>query len=557
LKFLLFIFLLVCLTVTASAVDIPAGYVSGYSLNSAGTTYVLTENVLANTTAFSVAANDIVFDGNGHTIDCGLTGAGVGITSNAHSNITIKNVSVIQHNSSTSSHGILTLNTANTLISNCSASSIAGCGIYVTGSTATVDRCNTSSVRGKSLYISANNSRVTNCSALSNSHYAICLINANNNTVSNCTGRTNTSHGLSFTTSNNNNVSSCAGYSNTSHGLSFTTSNNNTVRASIGYTNSSTGGNGIWLTDSSNNTFVDSTGLSYLKYGINLTGNTTYNTFVNCVGESFGSNSLRHGIWFSFSSAACSATNTFTNFTTRSALAATSTDLAAETYLNVGDSITAGGAAGLPYGAYIHYTNITLGNGYVFYNRGLGGETSASGRIRFLDEMAVFNPKYVTIMYGANDLTAKRPQQSIIDDILWMASQAKAQGATPIILLTPARKGFVMNTTYLDQNLSTQALAAGYNVFNVYDIIDTVPNNSQYDEYDVTNYLDSVHPTQAANKLIGDAFANYITALSSQGHVQPSVNVSSNVSSGNVLLRAIHRLIGKYSREILELWSRD
>jgi hypothetical protein len=109
--------------------------------------------------------------------------------------------------------------------------------------------------------------------------------------------------------------------------------------------------------------------LSYLKYGINLTGNTKYNTFVNCVGESFGSNSLRHGIWFSFSSAACSATNTFTNFTTRSALAATSTDLAAETYLNVGDSITAGGAAGLPYGAYIHYTNITLGNGYVFYNK--------------------------------------------------------------------------------------------------------------------------------------------------------------------------------------------
>ena len=536
-----------CLTGTASAVDIPAGYVSGYSLNSAGTTYVLTENVLANTTAFSVAANDIVFDGNGHTIDCGLTGAGVGITSNAHSNITIKNVSIIQHNSSTSSHGILIQNTANTLISNCSASSIAGYGIYITGSTATVDRCNTSSVRGKSLYISANNSRVTNCSAISNSHYAICLVNANNNTVSNCTGRTNTSHGLSFTTSNNNNVSNCAGYSNTSHGLSFTACTNNTVRASIGYTNSSTGGNGIWLTDSSNNTFVDSTGLSYLKYGINLTGNTTYNTFVNCVGESFGSNSLRHGIWFSFSSAACSATNTFTNFTTRSALAATSTDLAAETYLNVGDSITAGGAAGLPYGAYIHYTNITLGNGYVFYNRGLGGETSASGRIRFLDEMAVFNPKYVTIMYGANDLTAKRPQQSIIDDILWMASQAKAQGATPIILLTPARKGFVMNTTYLDQNLSTQALTAGYNVFNVYDIIDTVPNNSQYDEYDATNYLDSVHPTQAANKLIGDAFANYITALSSQGHVQPSVNVSSNVSSGNVLLRAIHRFIEKFN----------
>ena len=87
-KFILFVFLLVCLTGSASAVDIPAGYVSGYSLNSAGTTYVLTGNILANTAGFSVAANDIVFDGNGHKIDCGITGAGVGINNNGKNNIT-------------------------------------------------------------------------------------------------------------------------------------------------------------------------------------------------------------------------------------------------------------------------------------------------------------------------------------------------------------------------------------------------------------------------------------------------------------------------------------
>ena len=69
----------------------------------------------------------------------------------------------------------------------------------------------------------------------------------------------------------------------------------------------------------------------------------------------------------------------------------------------------------------------------------------------------------------------------------------------------------------LDQNLSSQAIAAGYHVFNVYDIIDTVPNNGQYDAYNSMNYVDSVHPTQAANKLIGDAFAKYIAALNSKG----------------------------------------
>lgn len=195
----------------------------------------------------------------------------------------------------------------------------------------------------------------------------------------------------------------------------------------------------------------------------------------------------------------------------------TCTDPHVVKFLVIGDSITARGAAGLPYGAYAHYANISLGSSYAFYNVGLAWETAAKGRLRFIDEMAAYKPEYVSIMYGANDMTAKRPQQSIIDDILWMAAQAKVAGATPIILLTPTRRGFDATATALDHNLSSQAIAAGYHVFNVYDIIDTVPNNGQYDAYNSMNYVDSVHPTQAANKLIGDAFAKYIAVLNSKG----------------------------------------
>lgn len=297
--------------------------------------------------------------------------------------------------------------------------------------------------------------------------------------------------------------------------------------------------------DSSNNTFINSIGSSYLKFGIYLYNNTACNTFINCTGESFGRESIYQGIWFKFSSAECCGTNVYKNFTSRSPLTTTCNDPNKIICLAMGDSITAGGAAGMPYGAYIHYANITLGDsGYVFYNRAIANETAASGRMRFLDEMEVFNPKYVTIMYGAIDLRDKRPQQLIIDDILWMASQAKAYGATPIILLTPVRRGLETNTTYLDQNLSTQALVAGYSVFNVYDIIDTIPNNSQYDEYNSTNCVDSIHPTQAANKLIGDALANYIAVFSNQGSVQPSDNFISNIKLLlHASMRAIHRFV--------------
>ncbi|MGB9928532.1 MAG: PKD domain-containing protein [Methanosarcina sp.] len=520
----------------AQAVDVPAGYVSGYKLDSEGTTYVLKGDVLANTTAFSIEANNIVFDGNGHKINCGLTGPGMGILSNGNNNLTIKNVNLIHHDSSNDSHGILAKNATNTLISNCSVSSIAGSGIYVTGSAATVDGCNISSISGRSLYVIANNSCVTNCSAVSNSNYAICFSNSNNNTVSNCTGRSNSSRGIDFKTSNNNNISYCAGYSNTSDGLCFSPCTNSTIYSSIGYTNS-TKNNGIFLMDSSNNTFINSTGLSRLKFGIYLYNDTKYNNFINCTGESFGKESIHQGIWFKFSSPECCGTNVYTNFTSRSVMATTCSDPDRTTCLATGDSITAGSAAGLPYGAYVHYANLTLADrGYVFYNRAIPNETSDSGRMRFLDEMAVFNPEYVTIMYGANDLKIARSQEAITEDILWMASQAKAKGATPIILLTSVRRGSEKNTTSLNQNLSAQALEAGYDVFNVYDVIDTFPNNGKYDAYNATNYVDSVHTNHEGNKLIGEALVKYIVALSSKGGLLPYANFNVSVSSGNAPL---------------------
>jgi hypothetical protein len=106
--------------------------------------------------------------------------------------------------------------------------------------------------------------------------------------------------------------------------------------------------------------------------------------------------------------------------------------------------------------------------------------------------------------------------------------------------LTPTRRGYEIATTALDQNLSSQAIAAGYHVFNVYDIIDTVPNNGKYDAYDSTNYVDSVHPNQAGNKLIGDEFAKYILSLSSQEQVQSPHNFIDNIFS------IIHSTFGKF-----------
>jgi PKD repeat protein len=536
LKLLLLLFLLLCLIGTASATNISAGHVSDYSLDSAGTTYLLTGDILATTTAFSITANDIVFDGNGHIIDCGLTGTGVGIKSNGKNNITIKNVVIAQHDSGSSSHGILLLSCENAKIVNCKVSSVGGAGIYLNGNTAIIDSCNTTSVSGKSVHLITNNSLVTNCTAVSASFYGLGLANSYNNTITSFTARSDSSHGIDLATSNNNYFSKCSGYSNISHGIDLTSCKYNTFIDSIGYTNSTTSGDGAYLSDSSSNVFKNVTASSCMKTGFYLNNMTMYNSFVNCTGESYGKASIYNGIWFAFPLAACAGTNSYTDFISHSKLVTTCKDPHVVKFLVIGDSITAGSATGLPYGAYAYYANISLGSSYAFYNVGLAHETADKGRLRFVDEVAAYKPKYVSIMYGANDLPAGRAQQSIIDDIMWMAAKAKAAGATPIILLTPTRRGFEAKTTALDQNLSTQAIAAGYHVFNMYDIIDKTPNNGRYDAYNATNYLDSVHPTQVANKVIGDAFAKYVAALNSQEGLLPSAMFSANVSSGYVPL---------------------
>lgn len=122
-----------------------------------------------------------------------------------------------------------------------------------------------------------------------------------------------------------------------------------------------------------------------------------------------------------------------------------------------------------------------------------------------------------------------------------------------MILLTPTRRGCETATSALDQNLSSQAIAAGYYVFNVYDIIDMVPNNGKYDAYNSTNYVDSVHPIQAGNKLIGDAFAKYILSLSSQGQVQSSPNFFDDVFSMVHSSICIFFYLSKNKAEISEL----
>jgi len=167
---------------------------------------------------------------------------------------------------------------------------------------------------------------ITNCTAASTSFYGLGLANAYNNVIINCTARSDSTHGIDLVTSNSNYFSKCAGYSNTSHGIDLTSCKYDTFIDSIGYTNSTTSGDGVYLSDSSNNTFNNVTASSCMKTGFYLNNMTVYNNFLNCTGESYGKGSIYNGIWFAFPLAACAGTNTYTNFVSYSKLVTTCTD---------------------------------------------------------------------------------------------------------------------------------------------------------------------------------------------------------------------------------------
>jgi PKD repeat protein len=111
-------------------------------------------------------------------------------------------------------------------------------------------------------------------------------------------------------------------------------------------------------------------------------------------------------------------------------------------------------------------------------------------------------------MYGTNDVYQNADQATIISNILWMAATAREHNATPYILLVTPSAGDNSAKLALNANLSNTAIVAGYKVINTWDSIDTVPLNGVNDSYNSSNYIDSDHPNDVGNQLLGAYVAN-------------------------------------------------
>lgn len=528
----------------AGITTIPAGSVSSYNMNTANETYVLEGDITGTGTALLGGANGVKLNGMGHIVNFGTKTTGYGISITGKHNIEITNVTFLQTNSSVSNcYGIYVYGGNNTNIHSITSNVTKSYAVYFRGEhDGRLTDSNVISLTGTPMYFNLDyNTTVSGNTIYAGSGYGSIVESSYDIDILDNTITAPLNIGISVpTTSHHINIADNIITSGNNVGVRLINSNNNTVRDNTisspsnsgvylggtlgsdynivdGNTVTSTSGiaayfinstnnqitdnnctsvsaNGIYVRASSNNVIRDNIGRSTNDHGLNIAYGSNYNDLDNNVGISTN----KKGI-FLFNVTGNVFDGTLVSSPYCSYPATRSIGM-------FGDSITEGGQGGTVYGQLgeMIEANVSAATGmtWTVQNRGFSGERAYRGRERFTQELDIFDPDIAMIMYGTNDLLDSRPQQAIIDDVLWMAGQAEARGIRTYVLLTPAMYQNNNLRIWLDQNLSTQATAAGYDVINVYDAIDTSPRNGAFDAYNSTVYSDGIHPNSMGNSMI-------------------------------------------------------
>ena len=143
----------------------------------------------------------------------------------------------------------------------------------------------------------------------------------------------------------------------------------------------------------------------------------------------------------------------------------------------MGDSITVGKGVGYD-ASYVYLLSVNWGK--TVYNEGVNGALSSDGAYWIDRVLAKYNPKYVTIFYGAND-DGFYPPDWTISNLRYIIQRAKAYGAKPVIAtLTPVFGQWAwMKPSSIELNKKIRQLASAEGV-TVADLEEALNWNSGY-----------------------------------------------------------------------------
>ena len=268
-----------------SAIDVSA---CGTSLNSAGATYDLINNISSTGTCLSASAENITLDCHGYKVTYGTNGNqyDYGIQSE-YNNITIKNCSVVDGYRTWVGSGswrpaIVVSGNSSTIFKNFVNSSDFYSGIYLSGRNS--NTTNNTAMGHSGIYLeNCVNHTLVNNNASSSTFRGIVLSGGSGNTLisNNISGSVSASEpglhlegGANHSTFINNTISGYLGLFFWEKNINNTFINNNITGSNVGVQISSA---------SSDNTFRDCFSLSGGSLDINLPGSgNVNNTFINC-----------------------------------------------------------------------------------------------------------------------------------------------------------------------------------------------------------------------------------------------------------------------------------
>ena len=170
--------------------------------------------------------------------------------------------------------------------------------------------------------------------------------------------------------------------------------------------------------------------------------------------------------------------------------------------LAMGDSITVGKGVGYD-ASYVYLLSVNWGK--TVYNEGVNGALSSDGAYWIDSLLARYNPKYITIFFGAND-NGFYPIDWTIGNLRYMIQRAKAYGTKPVIAtLTPVFGQWAwMKPSTIELNKRIRQLASAEGV-TVADLEEALNWNSDY------ILSDGLHPNVAGHSKLASAFQRALT----------------------------------------------
>lgn len=170
-------------------------------------------------------------------------------------------------------------------------------------------------------------------------------------------------------------------------------------------------------------------------------------------------------------------------------------------YVALGDSIT--GECGYP-----EQLEGMLGDGKAVYNEGIGGEESVGGLGRVDGVLRSYEPGYLLVLYGANDLMHEVPILETVENLRGIVRQALAAHTLPLVATVTPQPRYAENRADLIGHLNAHIMDMAEE-----ENVPCVDLAAEFEGAGFELFPDGLHPNSTGARIIAMTFYEALQGL--------------------------------------------